>query len=159
MQVIWNSNLCNKLKRDFFRAVVESILLYGSAAWTLAKAHEKMIDGTYTRMLRAILNISWRQHATTEQLYGNIPAISTLIRERCLRFSVHCFRNKGELVSELILWNPKHRHRSAGSPKITYLDVISRDTGLLPEDLKTAMMDRDVWKDQVTLARATRPTQ
>ncbi|XP_066915257.1 uncharacterized protein [Clytia hemisphaerica] len=75
MQVIWKSNLCKDLKRNFFRAVIESILLYGSAAWTLTKAHEKMLDGTYTRMLRAVLNISWQQHPRKEQLYGNIPTI------------------------------------------------------------------------------------
>ena len=57
---IWKSPLCTTLKRNFFRAVVESVLLYGSEAWTLTKKHEKKLDGTYTRMLRAILNISWK---------------------------------------------------------------------------------------------------
>ena len=45
-------------KRNFFSAVIEFILLYGSAAWTPTHAHEKMLDGTYTRMLRTALNIS-----------------------------------------------------------------------------------------------------
>ena len=144
---------------NFFRAVVESILLYGSATWTLTKTHEKLIDGTYTRMMRAALNISWRQHPTKEQLYGNIPSISMLIRKRRLRFTGHCFRSKKELISELILWNSRYGHRSAGRPKITYLDVISRYTGLLQEDLETAMMDRYNWKGRVSLARATRSTR
>ena len=30
--------------------------------WTLTKQLEKKLDGNYTRMLRAILNKSWRQH-------------------------------------------------------------------------------------------------
>ena len=35
---------------------------------------EKKLDGNYTRMLRAILNKSWRQHATKQQqLYGHLP--------------------------------------------------------------------------------------
>ena len=31
----------------------------------------KKLDGNYTRMLRAILNKSWRQHPTKQQLYGH----------------------------------------------------------------------------------------
>ena len=55
--VIWN-----KMKRSFFQAAVVSILLYGCTAWTLTKRMEKKLNGNYTRMLRAILNKSWRQH-------------------------------------------------------------------------------------------------
>ena len=39
-----------------------SILLYGCTTWTLTKRLEKKLDGNFTRMLRAILNKSWRQH-------------------------------------------------------------------------------------------------
>ena len=49
------------MKRSFFQAAVVSILLYGCTTWTLTKPLEKKLDGNYTRMLRAILNKSWRQ--------------------------------------------------------------------------------------------------
>ena len=58
------------MKRSFFQAAVVSILLYGCTTWTLTKRLEKKLDGNYTRMLRAILNKSWRQHPTKHQLYG-----------------------------------------------------------------------------------------
>ena len=51
----------DKMKRSFFQAGVVSILLYGCTAWTLTKRLEKKLDGNYTRMVRAILNKSWRQ--------------------------------------------------------------------------------------------------
>jgi len=70
----------------------------------------------YTRMLRAILNISWRKHPTKEQLYGKLVPISEVIRERRLRFAGHCFRNKDELISDIILWLPSHRNKSVGRP-------------------------------------------
>ena len=60
--IIWKSDLTNKMKRSFFQAAVTSILLYGCTTWTLTKRLEKKLDGKYTRMLRAILNKSWRQH-------------------------------------------------------------------------------------------------
>ena len=50
------------MKRSFFQAAIVSILLYGCTTWTLTKRLEKKVDGNYTRMLRAILNKSWRQH-------------------------------------------------------------------------------------------------
>ena len=51
MNKIWKSNLKDKLKRNFFRATVESVLVYGSTTWTMTKAMEKRLDGNYTRML------------------------------------------------------------------------------------------------------------
>ena len=70
LSIIWKSDLTDKMKRSFFQAAVTSILLYGCTTWTLTKRLEKKLDGNYTRMLRAILNKSWRQHPTRHQLYG-----------------------------------------------------------------------------------------
>ena len=58
--VIWKSDLTNKMKRSFVQAAVVSILIYGCTTWTLTKQMEKKLDSNYTRMLRAILNNSWR---------------------------------------------------------------------------------------------------
>ena len=74
LSVIWKSDLTDKMKRCFFQAVVMSILLYGCTTWTLTKRLEKKPYGNYTRMLRAILNKSWRQHPTKHQLYGHLPS-------------------------------------------------------------------------------------
>ena len=59
------------MKRGFFQAAVVSILLYGCTTWTQTKRLKKKLDGNYTKMLRAILNKSWRQHPTRRQLYGH----------------------------------------------------------------------------------------
>ncbi len=56
LSIIWKSDLTDKIKRSFFQADVVSI------TWTLTKRLKKRLDGNYTRMLRAILNKSWRQH-------------------------------------------------------------------------------------------------
>ena len=62
LSVIWKSDLTDKMKCSFFKAVVMSILLYGCTTWMLTKRMEKKLDGNYTRMLQAIINKSWRQH-------------------------------------------------------------------------------------------------
>ena len=70
LSIIWKLDLTDKMKRSFFQATVASILLYGCTTWTLTKRLGKKLGGNYTRMLRAILNKSWRQHlllaSTTE---------------------------------------------------------------------------------------------
>ena len=72
LSVIWKSDLTNKMKRSFFQAAIVSILLHGC---TTTKRLEKKLDSKYTRMLRAILNRSWRQHSTKQQLYShNYPS-------------------------------------------------------------------------------------
>ena len=49
--VIWKSDLTDKIKRCFFQAAVQSILLYECTTWTLTKRMEGKLDGKYTRML------------------------------------------------------------------------------------------------------------
>ena len=46
---IWKSKLKRKLKIQFFRSTVESILLYGAEHWTLMNKMYRRLDGTYTR--------------------------------------------------------------------------------------------------------------
>ncbi|XP_077868031.1 uncharacterized protein LOC144357878 [Saccoglossus kowalevskii] len=93
MDNIWRSNMSRSFKTQFFRATAESILLYGAETWTLTKAMEKDLDGTYTYLLRHAQNISWRQNVTNKDRYGNLPKVSKTIRKRRLRLVGHCFRH------------------------------------------------------------------
>ena len=118
---------------------------------------EDKLDGTYTRMLRAILNKSWKQHPTNDQLYGNIPKVSDIIRERRTRFAGHCWQSKNELASDLLLWILKHEYSQVGRPCKSYISQLAVDTRMQIEDLKNAMEDRNVWRQRVNMVRATRP--
>ena len=82
LSVIWKSDLTDIMKRSFFQAVVVSILLYGCTTSTLTKRMEKKLDSNYRRMLRAILNKSWRQHPTKHQLYSHLPLNTKTIKVR-----------------------------------------------------------------------------
>ena len=64
LSLIWKSDLTDKMKRSFVQAAVMSVLLYGCTTWTLTIRMVKKLYGNYTRMLRAILYRSWRQHPT-----------------------------------------------------------------------------------------------
>ena len=94
------------MKRSFFQAAVVSILLYGCTTGTLTKRLEKKLDWNYTRMLRAVLNKSWRQHPTRHQLYGHLSPVTKTIQVRRTRHAGHCWRSKDELISDVLLWTP-----------------------------------------------------
>ena len=108
LSIIWKSDITDKMKRSFFKTAVTSILLYGCTTWTLTKQLEKKLDGNYTRMLRAILNKSWRQHPTRHQLYGHLPPITKTIQVRRARHAGHCWRSRDELIRDVLLWTPTH---------------------------------------------------
>ena len=135
-------------------AAVVSILLYGCTTWTLTKRLERRLDGNYTRMLRAVLNKSWRQHPTRLQLYGHLPPITKTIQVRRTRHAGHCWRSKDELISDVLLWTPTHGCASVGRPARTYIQQLCEDTGCNPEDLPEAMSDREKWRETVRDIRA-----
>ena len=95
LSIIRKSDLTDKMKRSFFQAAVVSILLYGCTTWTLTKRLEKKLDGNYTRMLRAILNKSRRQHPTRHQLYGHLPPITKTIQVRRTRHAGTLLEKQG----------------------------------------------------------------
>ena len=69
---------------------------------------EKKLDGNYTRMLRAILNKSWRKHPTKHQLYCHLRPITKTILVRRTRHGGHCWRSRDELISVDLQWTPPH---------------------------------------------------
>ena len=115
LSIIWKSDLTDKRKRSFFQTAVVSKLLYGCTTW------KKKLDGNYTRMLRAILNKSWRQHSTRHQLYGHLPPVTKTIQVRRTRHAGHCWRSKDELISDALLWTPAHGQAKTGRPARTYM--------------------------------------
>ena len=120
----------------------------------LTKRLEKKLDGNYTRMLRAILNKSWRQHPTRRQQYGHLPPITKTIQVRQARHAGHCWRSKDELESDVLLWTPTYGQTKAGRPARTYIQQLCEDTGRNPEDLPEAMNDREKWREMVRDIRA-----
>ena len=124
-------------------------VISGSITWTLIKRLEKKLNGNYTRMLRAILNKSWRQHPTRHQLYGHLPPIMKTIQVRRTRHARHCWRSRDELISDVLLWTPTYGRAKAGWPAQTYIQQLCEDTGCSTEDLPEAMNDREKWRERV----------
>ena len=147
LRKIWSSTLSKRIKIRLFIATVESVLLYGAETWTITKTMKKQLDGCYTRMLRMALNISWKQHITNIQLYGELPPVSTKVQQRRMRLAGHCVRHEDEVANKLVLWQPTDGHANRGRQKMTYVDNLLQDTGLgNTSELQTVWVDRGCWE-------------
>ena len=90
------------------------------------------MDSCHTRLLRATLNISWRDKVTYRDLYGDLLKVP---RKQ---------RHQEEAAGTLELWDP--RHGSPGSRHKTCVQVLLEDTGL--ENISEVISpteDRSLW--------------
>ena len=131
-----------------------SILLYGCTTWTISKCMEKKLDGNYTRMLRAILNKTWRQHPTKQQLYGHLPPITNITQVRRTRHAGYCRISKNEVKSDILLWIRSYERAKTGWQARIYIQQLCADTGCRLEELLGAMDDRDGCRERVRKIRA-----
>ena len=143
VKITWKTDRSDKIKRDSLQAVSVSILLNRYTTWTLTKRIEKRLDGNYTKMIRVILNISWKQHPMKQQLYNHLLPMSKTNQVKRTRHAGHYFRSKDELIRDILLWTPRHGSASVGWPARVYLHQLCTDTGCNLEYLPGAMDDRD----------------
>ena len=115
----------------------------------IVKRMKKKLDGNYTRILRAILNKSWRQQPTKQQLYDHLLPITKTIKVRWTRHAGHFWRSRDELISDVLLRTHPHGRAKAGRLARTYIQQLCEDTGCSPEDLPEAMNDWEKWWEGV----------
>ena len=105
---------------------------------TLLKNFEKKLNGNYTRILHAVLNKSWKQHPTKQQLYDHLPPILQIIQVRWARYTGHYWESKDK---HMIMFS--RGYTSIGQPVETYRHQLCPDSGCRLEDLPRAMDNWD----------------
>ena len=144
LSVIWKSDLTDEMQ--FF----PSSNCVDTTTWMLTKHMEKKLDCNYTWMLQAILNKSWRQHPTKQQLYGRLPPITKTIQvRRTTRDVGHSWWSRNKFISDILLWTPSYGQAKARQPARTYIKKLCADTGYSLEDLLGAMNDREGCQERV----------
>lgn len=151
MDVIWKSDLPNNLKRRFFWATVEVVLMYDATAWTLIETLESKLDGTYTRMLRDNIHLN---HNSMDppviflQTYANTECIlqESADKQNKTSWVIYC---SGHLAME------QDRLITQQLPTLT-----SYDTECLPNDIVTLIRDQDGWHSiDSWMTELTRPNK
>ena len=101
-------------------------------------------------MLRAVQNVSWRQHLTNNELYDGCMKITDKIRERRLKKMQDTL---GELKMKLLVkfycGSLHMEKRNQGRPARTFVDQLEEDIGCSKENLPILMADRMAWRKHV----------
>ena len=98
----------------------------------------------YTNLLRRGQNIGWRDRATLERIYGRLTPLSLRLKGKRLQFAGHCYWADKEIISS----------SGVHSRKLSYPEVIVRDTGLDTRDLITAIANRGV-REEISMSVPT----
>ena len=125
---------------------------------TLTKLLDKKLDDNYTRMLRAILNNSWRQHPTRHQLYGHLTSPSRKLSKLDEPDMQDTAGETRTSSCDILLWTPSYGRTKVGWLAITYIHQLCENTGCSPEDLPGAMNDKEKWRERIRDIRASGTT-
>ena len=130
--------------------MIKFITLFSEVKETLTNTMEKQLNGCYTRMLRMAFNVSYKDHLTNAELYGDLLPVTTKIQQRRMRLAGHCLRHPEEIANKLVLWEPQEGTRNRGLQKTTYVDNLLQDTGMDNTlELKSLMENRVEWKRMI----------
>ena len=109
---------------------------------------EKKLDEDCTKMLRAILNNSWKQHPHETTPVRPLTSHLKTIQIKRTRHAGLCCRSKDKLISDSLRWISSHGRASVDQLTRISLQQSCRDTGCSLEDLSGAMDDRDGWGER-----------
>ena len=131
------------------RSLVISIFLYACESWTLTAELERGTQAFEMRCYRRILNISYKDHVTNEEVRRKIQAaigeydeLLTLVKKRKLRRFGHVSRSSG--LAKTILQGTAKGKRKRGRQKKRWEDNIKEWTG--GQEWTLPAQNRSRWK-------------
>ena len=136
LKPIWrDDNIPLGSKVKLMRSLVISILLYTCESWTLTAELEKRTQAFEMRCYRRLLNISYKDHVTNEEVrrkiqtaIGEYDELLTLVKKQKLRWSGHVSRSSG--LAKTILQGTVKGKRKRGRQMKRWEDNIKEWTGM-----------------------------
>ena len=136
------------------RTLILSTFIYACESWTLTAEIERRIQALEMRCYRRLLNISYKDHVTNEEVRNRIQNaigvhddLLTMVKKRKLRWYGNITRSSG--MAKTILQETVKGARRRGGQKKRWEDNIKEWTGMEFGDSLRAVEDREVWKDIV----------
>ena len=147
-----------RTKINMYRALVVSVLLYGSESWSTTLADRRRLDVFNMRCQRCLLCVFWQHHISNRSIRERIkqPTTSYLLRQRHLRWFGHLLRMPSSLpIRRVYDFNPNIHgwKRPRGRPRTRWADSIKHDlhsAGLDTTNAAQMVCDRSQWKTFVS---------
>ena len=148
-KIIWrdkNISLASKVK--LMRTLILSTFLYARESWTLTAQIERRIQALEMRCYRRLLNISYKEQLTNEEVRNRIQnavgvhdVLLTMVKKRKLIWYSHISRSSG--MAKIILQGTVKGARRRGRQKKRWEDNIKEWTGMEFGDYLRAAEDRE----------------
>ena len=143
-----------RTKINMYRALVVSVLLYGSEALSTTLVGRLRLDVFDMRCQRRLLCVFWQQHISNQSIRERTkqPTASYLLRQRRPRWFAHLHRMPSSIpVRRVFDFNPNIHgwKRPRGRPKTRCADSIKHDlhsAGLDTINAVKMVFDRPQWK-------------
>ena len=136
LKIIWrDKNISFASKVKLMRTLILSTFLYACESWTLTAEIERRIQALEMRCCRRLLNISYKDHVTNEEVRNrnqNATGVHidllTMVKKRKLRWYGHLSRSSG--MAKTILQGTVKGARRKGRQKKRWEDNIKEWTGM-----------------------------
>ena len=132
--IFQDRNLSIATKRQVYRAVVLSVLLYGAETWVLKAQHVKCLNSFHNRCIRTILGVTryqhWKERITSAHLastFGMQQLISDFVMEQRLRWLGHLGRMGNDRLPKKVLFGELRGKRPCHRTKRRWRDVARSD--------------------------------
>ena len=152
LKPIWrdkNITLASKIR--LLRTLAISVFLYACESWTLTAELQRRIQALEMRCYRKILNISYKDHVTNEEVSNRIRRaigpykdLLSIVISRKLKWYGHVSRGSG--LAKTILQGTVPGGRRRGRQRKRWEDNIKEWTGLTFVNSQRATEDRDRWR-------------
>ena len=133
------------------RTLILSTFPYACESWTFIAEIERRIQALEMNCYRRLLNISYKDHATKEEVRNSIQNaigvhddLLTMVKKRKLRWYGHISRSSG--MAKTILQGTVKGTRRRGGQKKRREENIKEWTGMGFVDSLRAAEDREGWK-------------
>ena len=149
-----NSQLSTDIKREVYRAVVLSTLLYSAETWTVKAESVRKLSGFHNRCIRSMLGVSrikqWKERITSKELaetFGITADMAEILRGHRLRWLGHIARMENSRLPKQLLFYELVRPRPRHGTKKRWRDVAVADLRVreIEEKWYEMVQDRKKW--------------
>ena len=147
-------SLSTKLK--VYRAVILTVLLYGSESWTVYSRHARQLNRFHMTCLRRLLRIKWQDKVPDTEVLSRagLSGIHTMLQKSQIRWAGHVTRMPDtRLPKQLLYGELQEGKRSRGCPRKRFKDSLKASLkvfGINTESWESDAQDRQQWRSQLT---------
>lgn len=153
LRPIWISRtIALPTKIRLFNSIVIPTAIYACETWRSTAGSDRRLNVFQQRCLRRILQISYRDHVSNEDVYRRTSTrpLADIVAERRFRFAGHVLRLPPERLPKMaLLWAPTRGRRKQGRPRTTWRRTFIEDLRAIDlswDEAEAVAVDRARWR-------------